>query len=293
MSENMYTPFGLPSDTDRDFLMGDIESGLDRLENEILGHCDGLILIILYLVSKQLNSSPVQNRLWLCCTRLQLRLFHFFDVASHNQRKLGLLKIFTTASTLIETIVAEDSNSKFLLYSPPYIYRMLTIAAVVLLKTIESNYSCNVDASTVKRNINAVIMILRQYCLDDSDTYGRSSKILARLWSLHQYGIASSSDNTSLRDLGANILHGTLWTWKHTFDSEKYTAYAGKPSIFFLSLGHLLTRSIEHTGEDRAHEQDMVHSGAELQTLNMDENARYSITDFNITNWIWDLGLPL
>lgn len=163
------------------------------------------------------------NLLWLCCTRLQLQVFHFFDTTTTgDQRRSGFVKTFTTASNLIELVTTADSNSKLLLYSPPYIYRMLIVAAVVLLKTIESKYSGFTDLDRGKRNINAVILLLRRHSLDDCDIYKRSSKILAQLWISQRYGVSISTDRTSLRDLGANILHDTLWTFRHKYDRDKF-----------------------------------------------------------------------
>lgn len=138
-------------------------------------------------------------------------------------------------------IVAADSDSKFLAYSPSYICRMIIVAAAVLLRTIKSQHSASVDIIAGKRNFNAAILFLNRYSLEDYDTYRRSSKILGQLWSMYQYGITSSIDTTSLRDIGTNILYETLWTWRHTFEESKQHLEAG--TLFTKSMSKNISYS--------------------------------------------------
>ena len=208
--------------------------------------------------------------------RLQLRVFYFFEALAPEIRKMGLLKAFETASTLIEMVNAVDLRRDFLIYSPFYLYRMLILAAIVLLKIISSKYSCLVDVTTGTRNFNASIHLLRRCSLEDNDNYGRSSKILSQLWCFHRTSPGYREDIPSLRintRLGASILHDTLWIWRQQFGEQAQ-----------------VTSLDPQCQENNAH----VDNGqSSLETLApMIGDVSESITGLEANNWLWDLGLP-
>jgi hypothetical protein len=172
---------------------------------------------------------------------------------------------------------------------------MLIVAAIVLLKIINSNYSYHVDVTTGKRNFNAAILALRRCSLEDNDNYGRASKILGQLWSLHRSGPASKEDAMSLRvesRLGASILHDILWTWRKVFGGQGNRSDQGTldSHIVFLKL-YLLTLSLK-LDQEKAPQPDRAHTGTGTLTPNIMGEPSSSLARLDDTNWKWDLGLP-
>lgn len=154
-------------------------------------------------------------------------------------RKRGLLKAFETASSFITRITAEDANSQLVLYAPIHIYRMLILAAIVLLKILNSTYSQYVDCAFGKRMYFSSLLLLRRCSLENNDNIGRASKILNQLWSVHR-SLAAEEEEPSLRirtRLGASILHDTLWLWRQEFGGQD-NAYRTIPGMH---TGHTLT----------------------------------------------------
>ena len=165
----------------------------------------------------------VLNQIWLSCARLQLHVFYFFETSVCDIRRRGLLKAFKTASSLIEQITAADGKSLLMAYVPHYFYRMLILAAIILLKILNSNYSQYVDCASGKRLYNVSLILLRKCSLENNDNIGRASKILSQLWSAHR-SLAVGEGEPSLRirtRLGASVLHDALWLWRQEFGGQE------------------------------------------------------------------------
>lgn len=137
MSENINHPFGLPDEQDHDQVMQRLESGFDELIRQTAHNATGWQESHANF-SRRLTSQD-RNRVQLCCTLLQIRVFYFFETAQPESRKIGLLKAFQTASELIEAIGLADSTSNFMICAPVHYYRMLIVAGITLLKILNSS----------------------------------------------------------------------------------------------------------------------------------------------------------
>ena len=191
----------------------------------------------------------VLNQIWLSCARLQLHVFYFFETSVCDIRKRGLLKAFETASSVVEQMTAADAKSQLMAYAPNYLYRMLILAAICLLKILSSNYSPYVDCASGKRLFNSSLILLRRCSLENNDSVGRASKILGQLWSVHRT-LAVGDEEPSLRvrtRLSASVLHDALWFWRQEFGgqenayraaegmrlNQKLTVFVAQPNLLY------------------------------------------------------------
>jgi len=159
------------------------------------------------------------HRIALTMARLQLRTYYLLELCLPQSRKEGLIKTYTTALTLISQIAEADTTSNYMIYAPSYVYLMLVTASMLVMKIVHSTYDRYIDCEGGKRAFNSVLGLLRRTVLEDNDTSGRATKILAQLWTVHRDHRKEPSLNVTSR-LGANVLHDELWTWREKFGGQ-------------------------------------------------------------------------
>ena len=172
------------------------------------------------------------NRLLLLSSGLQLRSFYFIASLPVDYRRNGLLKAFTTAIQLITAVDTAHGTFKLLDYSPFFIPRILTIAATILLKVVNSSYSMLVDQAAGKQAFNCCLRLLRRASVEDNDLPGKASRVMAQLWGVHRSLVAERIAEPSLKlksRLGASVLHDSLWTC--TYHSRFRLFYKGLSSF--------------------------------------------------------------
>ena len=129
----------------------------------------------------------------------------------------------------IGAVDTAHSNSKLLDYCPYFIPRMLSIAATVLLKIINSSYSVYVDHVAGKHAFNSCLRLLRRASVEDNDLPGKASRVMAQLWGVHRSFVAERAAEPSLKlksRLGASLLYDSLWTC--TYDFRISCPYQGR-----------------------------------------------------------------
>lgn len=67
-------------------------------------------------------------------------------------------------------------------------FRVISIAAMFILKLSYSNLSPFLDLENGKRAFNSAIMLTRRISIEDNDLPGRTSTILTQLWSAQARG---------------------------------------------------------------------------------------------------------
>jgi hypothetical protein len=133
-----------------------------------------------------------------------------------------MMKAFNTALQFIEQ---EELCSKFVKELPYVVLRTGMTAAVLISKVIHSTDGQYLDAVRGKKAFNTCISIFKQSCVEDNDMYGRVTKVLPQLWSIHSrlFEQAQRSPTITLKSrLFFGISHDGLWQWR-----EKYS---GQPS---------------------------------------------------------------
>jgi hypothetical protein len=162
-------------------------------------------------IFKTYNS--VVDELYLWSTRLYLHVFHFFDSSLVEPKRVGIMKAYATATTLVSKVIAADTSLNILAYSPIPILRMLFTAASVIFKVLASNYSQYVDYDSGTVFFNSAISALRRCSVEENDMAIRAADILAQLWKLD--GKTQEEPNLVIQSrLGASLMFDCLWRWK-------------------------------------------------------------------------------
>ncbi|KAJ5128155.1 hypothetical protein N7448_008934 [Penicillium atrosanguineum] len=200
---------------------------LPKGTNGLLSH---EILPVLGLLEQELtdlsrsisNSLTDENEIILSGIGLQLYVFYLLDLEDSLARKTGLLKAFETAKALIMKLYQLDTTSNLMKYSPASYYRVTSLAALFILRLEDSSLVGLLDAEGGKQSFNAALSLLRRTSLEDNDLPGRTSKILAQLWSMQGQSQQSGKEpHLKLRTrLAASLLHDQLWNWRESFGGQ-------------------------------------------------------------------------
>jgi hypothetical protein len=163
---------------------------------------------------------------------LQLRIFYFFERSKSDLRRGGLLRAFATSMAVISMLDRAKENYNVMHYAPSHFGRIIIVASVVILKVLHSSYSQFVDFEAGKRAFNLTLSLLRNASIENNDLHGRSSKILAQLWSFHGSLTPKNQEDPNLKlktRSSASVLHDALWVWRERFEKEaaSYIALSG------------------------------------------------------------------
>jgi transcriptional regulatory protein LEU3 len=159
----------------------------------------------------------------LSCVRLQLRVYYFFEAPDSDLRREGLLKAFSAATSVISKVIGTSTRTRILNYAPASVCLMTFVAAIMVLKILDSSYSAFVDVEAANQLFNSALALIRHASVEDNDLPGRYSKILAQLWNLHNSFTSQTTQEPELRvktRIGASLLHDSLWKWRETFGGQ-------------------------------------------------------------------------
>lgn len=183
----------------------------------------------------------MQNQIYLSGARLNLLLYSFFQPLGLPVRKEGLLKAYMTACDIISQVVAENTASNILLYSPAAIYQLLVLSCFTIMKLLNSSLAENLDFEKGKSYFNNAISALRVASVMNNDVPGRSTEILARLW--RGVGHSSTSQcepSLRLRSRGsASVLHDEVWRYREEFAGQQGAYPLRKTTSRVTSPGNL------------------------------------------------------
>jgi hypothetical protein len=151
---------------------------------------------------------------------LQLGTFYFFMKEHTEVRKLGLLKAYTTAVSVISKSVEADKAWGFLKNAPNGYLQILCTGAILVMKIVHSSYSQYIDVDEGKRAFDSIVALKltapdKDY--DRDDLRDRIRRVLEQLWSLHHSLTLAREREPSLRvksRLGASVMHDALWTFR-------------------------------------------------------------------------------
>lgn len=155
---------------------------------------------------------------------VQLRTYYFFMSPGTDVRRQGLLKTYAAAVTLISKVADADEKWNFVQFAPSGCIQLLTVAAMVLMKIVNSSYASYIDTEEGKRAFNTASSLLRKSSVEDNDLQGRVNKIIAQLWNLHRNLNLRKEEEPTVHiktRWGASLLHDSLWTWREEFGGQK------------------------------------------------------------------------
>jgi transcriptional regulatory protein LEU3 len=223
--------------------MAVLEQDFIHLSNEIADKLSGWsFLTTVFNVCHRFSSDydlSATNIILLDSACLHLRVFYFLETSASDIRRRGLLKAYNTALALILKVQDADTTSNLMAYAPDNFYRVLSLAAIVLLKIINSSYWKYVDLNNGKHAFNSALSLIRRSSVEDNDLPARSSKILAQLWSIQSQHNRKMEEKPSLKlktRSGASVVHDALWAWRETFGGQETGNPTSSGALFFLSV---------------------------------------------------------
>jgi len=219
MARDAQPPHSRRRDKEGDGLMQLFECEFKEMEQQFGAQLTGWSSLRPLYVPLHLTLNIDIHRIALAMARLQLRTYYLLELCLPQSRKEGLIKAYTTALTLISEIAEADTTSDYMIYAPSFVYLMLVTAGMLVMKIVHSTYDRYIDCEGGKRAFNTVLGLLRRSVLEDNDTSGRATKILAQLWTIHREHRKEPSLNVTSR-LGASVLHDGLWTWREKFGGQ-------------------------------------------------------------------------
>lgn len=163
-----------------------------------------------------------ENKVLLNGVGLQLYVFFLLESSESDMRKRGLLHAYSIAIESISTANHLESLSGAMAVGTVYYFRVISIAAMFILKLSYSNLSPFLDLENGKRAFNSAIMLTRRISIEDNDLPGRTSTILTQLWSAQARGGQRDKEpGLKLKTrLAASLLHDSLWTWREIFGGQ-------------------------------------------------------------------------
>ncbi|KAL4894254.1 hypothetical protein BDV59DRAFT_176132 [Aspergillus ambiguus] len=205
MSELPHSPTAIPRP-------GDSMSILARLEQEYLDTCS--------TISSQLTD---ENQALLSGAGLQLYVFYLLENNESDARRKALFRAFSTATDLIFQLKRLASSSELPEHGPVTYFRVISLAAMFILKLFYSNLGVFLDIDSGKRAYNFAIYLTRRISIEDNDLPGRMSKILTQLWSAQmRSSLPTAMPTLKLKTrMAASLIHDSLWIWREEFGGQR------------------------------------------------------------------------
>lgn len=191
--------------------------------------------------------------------------------------------------------MAEEAaeNFSFVIYAPTHFGHILLTAGVIVLKVLHSSFSTFLDISGGKRAFNLVVTLLRRASIEDNDLPGRSSKILAQLWAVHDTSISNSGQGNepTLRlktRSSASVMHDALWVWRDKFAKQGTSSTSQGPRHV---LAPAAPSTVFDVSESISHPQNISqgHVAPEISHIIDESNPNFNIEGLGA---IWDMNLP-
>jgi transcriptional regulatory protein LEU3 len=161
--------------------------------------------------------------LYLQIARLQLRIY-YLRCPENETFPLNLAKLYTTATGIINLVSMIDATTNnFATYVPHHVYRMMTLAAAVVLRVLKTTLSDKLqEMESGKAAFFTAITMLRKMSVYNNDMPSRMQGIFSQLWESEKAFKPNegSSSSTALRiqsRLSMSLLHDTMWWWREEF----------------------------------------------------------------------------
>ncbi|KAI9745650.1 MAG: hypothetical protein M1818_001184 [Claussenomyces sp. TS43310] len=199
MSSNAASPLGLPSDEEIGTLMRVFENDLAVLEGEF-GQ----------------NVATVTD-IYLLIARVHIRSYHWLRSTSSEDKRSGLLRSYTAASSLITGCLAYDDASGILAYSPNILQRVIFHAAYIVFKTFNSSLRQFINLDDAATLIQKAQALLHRVSAAPNDLPIRASNILADIWKHRDDDLSERLRDPELSfpsHLTLSLTYDAAWRWQ-------------------------------------------------------------------------------
>ena len=171
------------------------------------------------LLSLEQNDWSLINRLQLLAMRHNVLCMYFHLTPGHPARKPGVLRAYSTASDLVNTLMNEDTDIEVLTHSPRTTFRMLAMAAQTIFRVLHSSYGVNLNYEAGKALYNSACLCVHQQSVQfrERDQPRRTRDILQELWRFGENDLAMRAEEPVLSiktRLGASIIYDCLAIWR-------------------------------------------------------------------------------
>lgn len=162
--------------------------------------------------------------MYLASACFQLRVYWFFDDDDSASRREGVLKAFDSAVQFVQWLKQGETASSPAKYLTFLHLRVCITAAIFISKVVHSSYRQFISEDVSRQAFNICISIFKQTSIEDNDMDGRTTKVLAQLWSIHA-GLPQKSlespPRLSLKSRSfMSIAHDGLWEWRERYHGQ-------------------------------------------------------------------------
>lgn len=165
----------------------------------------------------------------------QFRGYWLLEPQESPDRREGIIRAYQSVLDLIAEIEAADKNDLPLKYSSWAIYMTCVAGAIYISKVVHSSYRQYLDVDGGKHAFNICLFVLRQSSVDDNDIPGRSSKLIAQIWTIHQ-GQAGELQKPPTVKLASrmfySIVYDSLWQWREKWGDKPANGAPSFPPPF-------------------------------------------------------------
>lgn len=183
-----------------------------------------------------------------------------------------MVKAYGSALDIIWKSQEMELESRLLSRGPVMFSNAVAMAATLILKILQGNYSQLVDIEEGRKALDLSLELLQKCSIEDNDLPARFSKVLAQMWTSQPEEPSPQEGLKVTTRLGASLLYDTLWKWREKFGgqsigpqqlqgppvSENTAADSRIPSLTNgLDLENSHGRGVGIVGPDSTHSQMM------------------------------------
>lgn len=216
LSQNEDHPFGLPPESQRNAVLTDIEKDFDMLQIQ-LG-----------------DTLSFMNTIRLQSAKLYAQCIYFLDGIPSDFRKVGVLRAYSTASTLISTVISDDKSHELLSHSPLPTWRILYCAALVIFRVLNSTWGRDLERANGRVLYNAAAFSMRQLSVqhNEKDIPIRTAERLSLLWKSGENDLELQNQEPRLQvqsRMGSSLVYDSVMLQRKYFANEN--SGSGDPDL--------------------------------------------------------------
>nr|POF01281.1 regulatory protein leu3 [Quercus suber] len=181
------------------------------------------------------------ERLYLNIARLQLRV-HCLRDCGNEKEGLSIVQLGLSATLVIDLTESLDAESGLAIHCPHYIYRMITLAAAVLLRFLKVQMHDDRRESTqaYRARYFKAISLMKKMSIINNDMPSRMAHIFSQLWSSDRVFRQANGLTFPIRTqsrLSMSILHDTMWEWREEFAGKRRVSQSRSASLVAYHTG--------------------------------------------------------
>lgn len=184
---------------------------------DLIAHCEQKFQDLSASLGDQIS---LANQLELHGSQLHIQCFYFLYDDQIGLRLPGILRAYTTASTLISTILSDNNSYDVLPYAPLRFTRIIFNAALVIFRTLHSTFGAGLDYRHGQLLFNAAAFSMQQLSIRqrDKDFSLRASDMLRAFWRAGERSMTMRSQDVKLNvktRMGASLFYDSLLLFRH------------------------------------------------------------------------------